>query len=170
MDTARYADLIRSQQDWQEIQGIKRALKVRIDDSSGRVTAGKGGWEGEPKEEGGMKGRSGGPGSIYSGDLERSGRAEAWASQSAVTRDGQLRRPGKTGRRGVGQPYQERRGWGGCADRPLWAWQECGRPTGWAPCQARRRRWRVQLIFSLFWQWDRPRPGFVFLVGKAPAP
>ena len=32
---------------------FKRTLKVRIWDSSGVITVGKGGWEGEPRKEGG---------------------------------------------------------------------------------------------------------------------
>ena len=34
---------------------FKRALKVRTGDSSGLVTVSKGGWEGEPREEGGWR-------------------------------------------------------------------------------------------------------------------
>ncbi len=41
-----------------EFRGFKRALKVRTCDSSGVVTVGKGGWDGEPKEEGGWRRQS----------------------------------------------------------------------------------------------------------------
>ena len=60
---------------------FKRTLKLRIWDSSGVVTVGKRGWEGEPRMEGGMKGRSGGPDRIHSGFLEWSGRAGASVNQ-----------------------------------------------------------------------------------------
>ena len=42
-----------------KFRGFKRALKVRIGDSSGGVTVGKGGWDGEPTEEGGWRRQSG---------------------------------------------------------------------------------------------------------------
>ncbi len=41
---------------------LERALKVRILDSSGVVTVEKGGWEREPRQECGVKGRFSGPG------------------------------------------------------------------------------------------------------------